>query len=187
MGILYIFISIYTNNTDKAYIQSNPLPLNYQLKTQKPTFNTRMSMDEFPLNQFLIQYNESLLWKSHPQIHKMSEVMISRQNSTIAKDKHNLISSNIKNFNNVSSNNTLLNTTQIKIWSGMANYERKQTNRRKQHQEKGKERERELFGSWVHDSCIWYSWSRVSGSDPVAWSRAGSFIHSWYLGTCASM
>ena len=49
------------------------------------------------------------------------------------------------------------------------------------------ERERELFGSWVQVSCIWNSWSRVRGSEAVAWRRAGSSIHSWYFGTCASM
>jgi hypothetical protein len=34
---------------------------------------------------------------------------------------------------------------------------------------------------------MWNSWSRVRGSEPVASRRAGSCIHSWYLGTCASM
>ena len=50
-----------------------------------------------------------------------------------------------------------------------------------------RERERELWGSWVQESCMWNSWSRVRGSEPVASRRAGSCIHSWYLGTCASM
>lgn len=44
-----------------------------------------------------------------------------------------------------------------------------------------------LLGSWVQERCIWYSWSRVSRSDPVACSREGSCIHSWYLGTCSLM
>lgn len=49
------------------------------------------------------------------------------------------------------------------------------------------ERERELLGSWVQVSCIWNSCWRVRGSEAVAWRRAGSCIHSWYFGTCASM
>ena len=50
-----------------------------------------------------------------------------------------------------------------------------------------RESDQVLKGSWFQESCIWYSSSRERGSEPVAWRRAGSRIHSWYLGTCSAM